>query len=72
MLSVHFALNPLTLRELCVTQGLRIAEHTGLERWYIGISLSVAFFVPIVPAALGHFGADPVYDAWYVIVLSCH
>jgi hypothetical protein len=37
---------------------------TGLERWYIGVSLLLALGVPLFPAGLGHFGADPVYDAW--------
>lgn len=75
MLSVHFALNPLTLREspslfdpLPVkcrhARGRRTQLIIGLERWYIFVSLFIAFVVPIVPAALGHFGADPVYDAW--------
>lgn len=32
-----------------------------LERWYVGVSLFVGFFVPIVPAALGHFGFDPIF-----------
>jgi hypothetical protein len=70
MLSVHFALNPLTLREWPLVKRMFQAKSVGLERWYIGISLFLAFFVPIVPAALGHFGADPVYDAWYVTVLT--
>lgn len=67
MLSVHFALNPLTLRESTCKRDVEVsirADSAGLERWYIGVSLFIAFVVPIVPAALGHFGADPVYDAW--------
>lgn len=37
---------------------------SGLEKWYVGGSLVLAFVQPIVPAALGHFGEDPVYESW--------
>lgn len=38
--------------------------EAGLERWYVGISLFISLFVPVIPAILGHFGADPVYGSW--------
>ena len=38
----------------------------GLELWYIIISLALGFGIPIVPAILGHSGADPIYGGWYV------
>lgn len=75
MLSICFAYNSVHLRELgcpitvpfqsCVMALTRI----GLERWYIAVSLFTAFFVPIVPTILGHFGADPVYASWYVYII---
>jgi hypothetical protein len=39
---------------------------TELERWYVGVSLFIGFFVPIVPAALGHFGFDPIFHVCWI------
>ena len=39
---------------------------TELERWYLAVSLVLGMGVPIVPAILGHFGADPLLNVWYV------
>lgn len=36
----------------------------GLEKWYVGGSLVFGLGLPIVPAALGHFGPDPLYEMW--------
>jgi hypothetical protein len=30
----------------------------------MAVSMFVGFFVPIIPAALGHFGWDPVLNVW--------
>ncbi|CAK9780256.1 unnamed protein product [Cutaneotrichosporon oleaginosum] len=38
----------------------------GLERWYIGLSIFIGLFVPIIPAALGHFGWDPIYHVCWI------
>ncbi|KAL1413822.1 hypothetical protein Q8F55_001606 [Vanrija albida] len=38
----------------------------GLEKWYIGISVFIGMFIPIIPAALGHFGYDPVLDVCWI------
>jgi len=69
MLSICFALNTMHLRTSArPVKGQRPrTDGIGLERWYIGISLLVAFIVPVAPAALGHFGYDPVYESWYVL-----
>jgi len=32
----------------------------------VGVSLFVGFFVPIVPAALGHFGYDPIFFVCWI------
>lgn len=37
-----------------------------LERWYVGISMFLGLFVPIVPAALGHFGWDPLFRVCWI------
>jgi hypothetical protein len=37
-----------------------------LERWYVGVSIALGMFIPIIPAGLGHFGYDPILDVWYV------
>lgn len=37
-----------------------------MERWYVGISAFAGFVVPIAPAALDHFGSDPILSVWYV------
>lgn len=42
------------------------ADMPELERWYIGVSLFVGLFVPIVPAALGHFGWDPLFQVCWI------
>ncbi|WOO76394.1 uncharacterized protein LOC62_01G000018 [Vanrija pseudolonga] len=38
----------------------------GLEKWYIGISIFIGMFIPIIPAGLGHFGYDPVLDVCWI------
>ncbi|BEI92232.1 uncharacterized protein CcaverHIS019_0410520 [Cutaneotrichosporon cavernicola] len=38
----------------------------GLERWYIGCSIFLGLFIPIIPAALGHFGWDPLYHVCWI------
>lgn len=34
--------------------------------WYVGVSVVLGYGVPLVPAALGQFGLDPVIESWYV------
>ncbi|KAI9633836.1 uncharacterized protein MKK02DRAFT_38499 [Dioszegia hungarica] len=50
MLAICFGINPVRAR---------------LERWYILISLFMGFGIALVPAGLGHFGVDEVYQACY-------
>lgn len=40
----------------------------GLEKWYLAGSIAFGVVLPIIPASLGHFGADPLYGFWYVLV----
>jgi hypothetical protein len=35
-----------------------------LERWYVAGSLFFGLGLPIIPAALGHLGRDPLYGIW--------
>jgi hypothetical protein len=80
MLTICFSLNPLRLgasrrqrliRAQAAGSDLGPSHEVsnrltaaGLERWYIGLSLLLAFGQPAIPAGLGHFGYDPVYDSW--------
>ncbi|KAK8853456.1 hypothetical protein IAR55_004163 [Kwoniella newhampshirensis] len=50
MMTICFQSNPVAL---------------GLEKWYIGVSIVLGMGVPIVPAALGHFGQDTNLGACY-------
>lgn len=58
---------PRHLRSLgCYLEAVgREADGSGLERWYILGSVILGFGVPLVPAALGHFGLDPIYNVCY-------
>ena len=53
------------------SHALFLADPTGLERWYVGVSIVLGMFVPIVPAALGHFGYDPILNVWFVSPSVC-
>lgn len=65
MLIVCFGVNPIEKSEYhsghTVGLSLRFAE---LLRWYVGVSIALGAFIPIIPAALGHFGPDPLYRLW--------
>ena len=61
--TIVFGLNPLRLSR-CTQTCCKLTA--GLEQWYWYTSMFVGFFVPIIPAALGHFGWDPVLDVWCV------
>ena len=65
MLIVCFNINPLERRKRRDSCQWHIeADNQGLERWYVGGSIVLGMGVPIVPAALGHFGYDPVLEVW--------
>lgn len=49
MLTISFGLDPIAL---------------GLEKWYIGVPIFLGLVIEIAPAALGHFGTDPVIGGW--------
>lgn len=48
-LTISFGMNPIRQR---------------LERWYVGVSIGLGLFIPVVPACLGHFGFDPILHVW--------
>ncbi|KAK4689569.1 hypothetical protein P7C73_g524, partial [Tremellales sp. Uapishka_1] len=50
---------------LTITFGLNTCE-LGLEKWYIGVSIALGMFIPLIPACLGHFGLDPLYDVCWI------
>ncbi|WRT69972.1 uncharacterized protein IL334_006963 [Kwoniella shivajii] len=51
LLTINLGLNPLQLR---------------LERWYIGISICIAYIAPLPSAALQHFGWDPALNTCWI------
>jgi hypothetical protein len=65
MLTICFDINPVARRK----SHMRIPLTSDLERWYIGVSVALGMGVPILPAALGHFGMDPILNVWYVALL---
>ena len=60
MLIVCFKINPLE-KGAFHSRNLLTSE---LEKWYVGMSILLGMGIPIVPAALDHFGWDPILDVW--------
>lgn len=66
MLIICFGVNPTKRSTSARSAGDQRVKLTleELERWYVGVSIGLGFFIPAVPTALGHFGHDPLLEVW--------
>ncbi|KAK4686183.1 hypothetical protein P7C73_g3946, partial [Tremellales sp. Uapishka_1] len=66
MLTICFGVNPIKNREsLAMSSFPVLTDGQDLERWYVGLSITVGMGVPVVPAILGHFGWDSaIAECW--------
>lgn len=74
MLAICFGINPVRARKSSKfpsKRGLPYVLQSGLERWYVAVSFLIGFGISLVPAGLGHFGPDPIYEACYFTESEC-
>lgn len=66
MLTICFGVNTIKRREAYPNARWPRLINVGLERLYVGFSVGLGMGIPIVPAALDHFGWDPILNVWLV------
>lgn len=73
MLCVCFGLNSVALSQPIRSRPwVSTLTRTELERWYIGVSFFLGIAIEGVPALVGHYGWDPVWQDCYIRGGPCH